>query len=77
MTQFPDCELGEAPVRFGVVPYTNTLPLTHFIPELLPSSTMIQYLPSQLLFRLVSHHIDVALMPVASLMDLPSGVILG
>ena len=70
-------EPGTSPVQLGIVPYANAWPLTRFLPDLLPGCRMTPYLPSQLQFRLISHHIDVALMPIAALMELPTGMILG
>lgn len=65
------------PLRIGTVPYANAWPLTAFLGELIPGSSMEAFLPARLPFRLLTHHLDIALMPLAGLMEIPSGCILG
>ncbi len=65
------------PLKIGSVPYTNAWPLTRFLPEMFPGSVLTSHIPAQLQFRLIAHHLDIALTPLAALMELPTGSILG
>lgn len=65
------------PLRIGTVPYCNAWPLVHFLPNELPGSIISKWIPSTMRLRLMAHHLDLALMPVAELMNLPYGKIVG
>lgn len=67
----------EKPLKIGTIPHFNARPLTRFLPERFPGCTIETLLPSQMQFRLISHHLDLALMPIIELMSIPSGFILG
>lgn len=73
----PKPEIDRLPLKIGSVPYANAWPLTRFLDEMFPGSALETFLPSQLQFRLIAHHLDVALMPIAALTELPTGAILG
>lgn len=65
------------PLRIGTVPYCTAWPLVHFLPSELPGTILSEWIPSTMRFRLMAHHLDLALMPVAELMNLPHGKIVG
>ncbi len=67
----------DSPLRIGTVPYCNAWPLTHFLPEKLPGAIVSEWFPADMRFRLMAHHLDLVLMPVAELMNLPFGKIIG
>ncbi len=72
-----DTNDSEAPLRVGTVPYCNAWPLVHFLPRQLPGTLISEWFPSAMRLRLMAHHLDLALMPVAELMNLPYGKIVG
>lgn len=65
------------PLRIGTVPYCNAWPLVHYLPSKMPGMILSEWLPSDMRLRLMAHHLDLALMPVAELMNLPYGKIVG
>lgn len=65
------------PLRIGTVPYCESWPLVHFLQNELPGTILSEWIPSTMRFRLMAHHLDLALMPVAELMNLPHGKIVG
>ncbi len=67
----------DRPLRMGTVPYCNAWPLVHFLPQKTPGALISEWFPSDMRLRLMAHHLDVALMPVAELMNLPYGKIVG
>jgi len=67
--------LDASPLRLGTVPYCNAWPLTHFLTRELPGAIVSEWVPSAMRLRLMAHHLDLALMPVADLMHLPYGKI--
>ena len=70
-----DMKNDESPLRLGTVPYCNAWPLTHYLARELPGSLVSEWLPSAMRLRLMAHHLDLALMPIAELMNLPHGKI--
>ncbi|MGL4593785.1 MAG: menaquinone biosynthetic enzyme MqnA/MqnD family protein, partial [Thermoguttaceae bacterium] len=64
-------------LQIGIVPYSNAWPLTHFLSTELPGSLISVWPPSGMRLRLMAHHLDIALMPVAELMSLSYGKIIG
>ncbi|GHT20404.1 chorismate dehydratase [Planctomycetales bacterium] len=62
-------------LRIGTVPYCNAFPLIHFLQEELPGTVLSEWIPSDMRLRLMAHHLDLVLMPVAELMSLPHGKI--
>ena len=67
----------DRPLRMGTVPYCNAWPLVHFLPQKTPGALISEWFPSDMRLRLMAHHLDLALMPVAELMNLPYGKIVG
>jgi len=65
----------ESPLRLGTVPYCNAWPLTHYLAAELPGVIVSEWLPSAMRLRLMAHHLDLALMPIAELMNLSYGKI--
>lgn len=65
------------PLRIGTVPYCNAWPLVHNIADELPGTIVSEWIPSSMRLRLMAHHLDLSLMPVAELMNLPYGKIIG
>jgi chorismate dehydratase len=57
-------------LRLATVPYCNTFPLIHYLPEYLPETAVSAALPSELRQQFDENKIDLALMPVAELMFL-------
>lgn len=76
-SQRNDASHSGMPLRIGTVPYCNAWPLDHFLPNQLPGSILSKWIPSALRLRLMAHHLDVALLPVAELINLPYGKIIG
>ncbi len=72
-----DTNDSDWPIRVGTVPYCNAWPLVHFLPQQLPGALISEWFPSAMRLRLMAHHLDLALMPVAELMNLPYGKIVG
>ena len=68
---------SEMLLQLGTVPYCNSWPLVHYLPSYLPGTLVSKWLPSEMRLRLMAHHLDLALMPVAELMNLPYGKIVG
>lgn len=68
---------SETPLRIGTVPYCNAWPLVHYLPDELPGAMLSEWFPADMRLRLMAHHLDLALMPVAELMNLPYGKIAG
>ena len=64
-----------SPLHIGTVPYCNAWPLTHFLTRELPGVIVSEWVPSDMRLRLMAHHLDLALMPIAELMNLPYGKI--
>jgi chorismate dehydratase len=62
-------------LRIGTVPYCNAFPLIHYLQEELPGIVLSEWVPSDMRLRLIAHHLDLVLMPVAELMSLPHGKI--
>lgn len=73
--------ISDASIRIGTVPYCNAWPLTHFLEkdflESFPGANLAACTPSKMLFELLTHRLDIVLMPIIELMSLPSGLILG
>ena len=67
---------GLSPLRLGTVPYCNAWPLTYYLANELPGVIVSEWLPSDMRLRLMAHHLDLALMPVAELMNLSQGKII-
>lgn len=67
----------DTPLRIGTVPYCNAWPLIHYLSEELPGFLLSEWIPASMRLRLMAHHLDLALMPVAELMNLPFGKIVG
>lgn len=67
----------DRPLQIGTVPFCNAWPLTKFLPEMLPGCNIVPLLPSQMQFRLITHHLDMVMMPIVELMSMPNGLILG
>ncbi len=68
-------DISNSPPRIGTVPYCNAWPLVHFLIAELPGALVSEWVPSSMRLRLMAHHLDLALMPVAELMNIPSGKI--
>ena len=69
--------ISEMPLQVGTVPYCNAWPLVHYLPSRLSGMLLSEWFPSEMRLRLMAHHLDLALMPVAELMNLPYGKIVG
>ncbi len=65
----------DQPLRLGTVPYCNAWPLTHFLSQEIPGSIVSEWFPADMRLRLMAHHLDLVLMPVAELMNLSYGKI--
>lgn len=65
------------PLRVGNVPYSNTLPLVYFLTSYLPAAGVSQWIPSAIKRELQTGNLDFAIMPVAELLSLPEGIIIG
>lgn len=68
---------SHVPLRVGIVPYCNAWPLVHFLQSELNGAILSPWVPSAMRLRLMAYHLDLALMPVAELMNLPYGKIVG
>ena len=64
-------------LQIGTVPYCNAFPLIHYLPECLPGVVISEWLPSKMRQQLVERTLDLALLPVAELLFLPEGKIVG
>jgi chorismate dehydratase len=64
-------------IQIATVPYCNAFPLIHYLPEYLPQAVISEWYPSAMRQQLVEQKLDLALMPVAELMFLPHGNIVG
>ncbi len=73
----PETNDSDLPIRIGTVPYCNAWPLIHYLPGELPGALISEWFPADMRLRLMAHHLDLALMPVAELMNLPYGRIAG
>jgi chorismate dehydratase len=62
-------------LQIGTVPYCNAFPLIHYLPEYLPSAALSEWIPAAMRKQLANQKLDLALMPVAELLDLPQGKI--
>jgi chorismate dehydratase len=54
-------------LKIGIVPYTNAIPLEHYLPDFLNSESIIKDVPSRLGTLLANGEIDVALLSVIAL----------
>ncbi|MCL2305528.1 MAG: menaquinone biosynthesis protein [Planctomycetaceae bacterium] len=63
--------------RIATVPYYNAWPLTRYLEEELPGSSLSPWYPSTMRQGLLSGEIDLAMMPVAELAAMPDAVIYG
>jgi predicted solute-binding protein len=65
-------DLG-VPLRVGAFRHLrcNSLPLVHFLPQELPGAVISDWQPTDVRLRLMTRHIDLALLPSAELMNLP------
>ncbi len=59
------------PPRIGIVPYTNTIPLEHYLPQSLPQASMIREVPSKLAQLLANGEIDIAMLSSIELLRHP------
>jgi len=64
-------------LRIATVPFYNAWPLTRYLKEELPGSTLSSWYPSAMRRGLLSGEIDLAMMPVAELAQMPDAVVYG
>lgn len=64
-------------IRIGTVPYCNAFPLIHYLPAYLSGAIISEWFPAAMRQQLAEQKLDLALMPVAELMSLPHGKIVG
>lgn len=62
-------------LHIGTVPYCNALPLIHYLSETIPGMVLSEWFPSTMRLQLQTRNLDLAMMPVAELMNLPNGKI--
>lgn len=58
-------------LKIGIVPYTNTIPLDYYLPQILPKAHIIRAVPSQLGLFLSRGEIDVAILSTIELLRHP------
>jgi len=64
-------------LRIATVPYYNAWPLTRYLEEELPGTSLSSWYPSAMREGLLSGELDLAMMPVAELALLPDAVVYG
>ena len=61
--------------RIATVPYSNAFPLIQYLQDVLPHADITQLLPSEMKLQLAAKNIDLALMPIAEMNELPNAQI--
>ncbi len=56
-------------IRFSVIPYVNAMPLTYCLPDVCPDASLVNAMPSASLALLDSGQVDVALVPIADILN--------
>ncbi len=69
--------MNSADLKIATVPFYNAWPLTQYLEEELPGSSLSSWYPSAMRRGLLSGEIDLALMPVAELAATPDAVVYG
>lgn len=57
--------------KFAVLPYVNTIPLVHFIPQLCPDVKLIYHTPRNTISELINGNVDAAIIPVVDYFNTP------